>query len=53
MPLSDASTSPASMDRNAAAPRTSQLSAATDEQLQQSTSQHTVTVHQKGTDLRI
>lgn len=40
MPLSDASISPVSMDRSAAAPSTSQLSAATEEQLQ-STFQHT------------
>lgn len=45
MPLSDASVSPASMDRSAAAPSTSQLSAATEEQLQ-STLQHTS--YQKG-----
>jgi hypothetical protein len=45
MPLSDASVSLASMDRSAAAPSTSQLSAATEEQLQ-STLQHTS--YQKG-----
>lgn len=45
MPLSDASVSPASMDSSAAAPSTSQLSVATEEQLQ-STLQHTS--YQKG-----
>lgn len=35
MPLSDASVSPASMDRSAAAPSTSQLSVATEEQLEE------------------
>jgi len=49
MPLSDASTSPASMDRNAAAPSTSQLSTATEGQLQ-STLQRSW--YQKGMDVR-
>lgn len=47
MPLSEASISLVSMDRSAAAPSTSQLSAATEEQLQ-STSQHTS--YQNGMD---
>lgn len=47
MPLSDASISPVSMDRSAAAPSTSQLSAATEEQLQ---STFQPTSYQKGMD---